>query len=155
MSRSPSFLGRETWWLVVTRFSPGALCKHCGVSSSAAWEESLVYPVCVTVMTEWGAKNKKKKRMREIRCVSRTTVYNFCLSLSLPRLPPSCCRLPGIFQSCCLCVSLTRMASAVDCLFFYCVTLYLCLCLCLCLTRDDLEMRFRAQVHVPMYVYRG
>lgn len=37
-ARSPSFLGRETWWLVVTRFSPGALCKHCGVSSSAAWE---------------------------------------------------------------------------------------------------------------------
>lgn len=24
IARSPSFLGRETWWLVVTRFSPGA-----------------------------------------------------------------------------------------------------------------------------------
>lgn len=150
MSRSPSFLGRETSMVVVTRFSPGALCKHCGVSSSAAWEESLVYPVCVTVMTEWV--RKQKKRMREIRCVSRTTVYNFCLSLSLPppRLPPPCCRLPGIFQSLLfVCFTHARMSSAVDCLFFCLfVTLYLCLCLCLCLTRDDLEMRFRAQVHV-------
>lgn len=93
--------------VVVTRFSPGALCKHCGVSSSAAWEESLVYPVCVTVMTEWG--RKQKKRMREIRCVSRTTVYNFCLSLSLS--PDSLrrvaeCRAYSRLR--CLCVSLTH-----------------------------------------------
>lgn len=95
--------------------------------------------------------------MREIRCVSRTTVYNFCLSLSLsPQTPsavlPTAGHIPVLLF---VCFTHTRMSSAVDCLFFgLFVTLYLCLylCLCLCLTRDDLEMRFRAHVHVCMYI---
>lgn len=58
--------------------------------------------------------------MREIRCVSRTTVYNF---VSLPRLPPPCCRLPGIFQSLLFCVFHSRtnvVSSGLPFFWFVC-----------------------------------
>lgn len=95
--------------------------------------------------------------MREIRCVSRTTVYNFCLSLSLsPQTPSAVLPTAGHIPVFVVCVFHSRTNVVSSGLPFFCffVTLYLCLCLCLCLclTRDDLEMRFRAEVHVCMYI---
>lgn len=86
--------------------------------------------------------------MREIRCVSRTTGVQF-LSLS----PDSLRRVADCraYSSLVVCVFHEHTNVVSSGLPFF-VTLYLCLCLCLCLTRDDLEMRFRAQVHVCMYI---
>lgn len=101
-------------------------------------------------MTEWGAKTKKKGCVRFVAShVQRCTIL---VSLSLSLSPDSLrrvadCRAYSRLR--CLWVSLTHECRQQWIAFF--VTLYLCLCLCLCLTRDDLEMRFRAQVHV-MYI---
>lgn len=88
----------------------------------------------------------KKKRMREIRCVSRTTGVQFLsLSLSLSQTPSAVLPTAGHIPVFVVCVFHSRTNVVSSGLPFF-VTLYLCLCLCL--TRDDLEMRFRAQVHV-------